>query len=398
MARSTSVSGDELRETRLLADDDTHAPTKALSVKDRTNLRVDARGSALVILAILAVLFSLQLSAKFVIPLVVSVLIAYALNPLVHMLERRHVPRVIGAFVVLSTFVFGCGFGVYELRGQAESIVSQIPQVVAGASHALDSSSLTGGSSLGTVRRAAEAVQAAAEGPDATAAKPGAAQVVIAQPTLRIKDVMMAGGIEVLQALGQTAMVIFLVFFLLLAGDKFKRKFVKVAGRTLSEKKITVQMFDEINRTVQRYLVMLLVTNACLGLITWMAFHFLGLQNAGTWALLAAVLHLIPYFGPLLVAAATGVAAFTQFGTFGMALLVSGVSVLIAAFIGTLLTTWMTGRLARMNTVAVFLSLLLFGTIWGVWGALLSVPIAVIVKVVADHIEGLEAFSEFLGE
>jgi predicted PurR-regulated permease PerM len=269
---------------------------------------------------------------------------------------------------------------------------------VAGATRTFDNFTSTGNSSLGSVRRAAEAVQAVAEGADGAPAKPGTPQVVIAQPKLRVKDVVMAGGLEIMEVLGQAAMVIFLVFFLLIAGDKFKRKFVKVAGKTLSEKKITVQMFDEINRTVQRYLVMLLVTNSCLGLLTWVAFHFLGLENAGTWALLAAVLHLIPYFGPLLIAAATGIAAFTQFGTFGMALLVASVSLLIAAFIGTLLTTWMTGRLARMNTVAVFLSLLLFGTIWGVWGALLSVPIAVIIKVVSDHIEGLEAFSEFLGE
>ena len=383
----------------MLADHDTHSPTKALPVKDRSNLqKVDARGAALVTLAILAVLFSLQLSAKFVIPLVVSVLLAYALNPIVHMLERRHIPRVVGAFVVLTTFVGCCGFGLYELRGQAESIVGQIPQVVAGATRTFDNFTSTGNSSLGSVRRAAEAVQAVAEGADGAPAKPGTPQVVIAQPKLRVKDVVMAGGLEIMEVLGQAAMVIFLVFFLLIAGDKFKRKFVKVAGKTLSEKKITVQMFDEINRTVQRYLVMLLVTNSCLGLLTWVAFHFLGLENAGTWALLAAVLHLIPYFGPLLIAAATGIAAFTQFGTFGMALLVASVSLLIAAFIGTLLTTWMTGRLARMNTVAVFLSLLLFGTIWGVWGALLSVPIAVIIKVVSDHIEGLEAFSEFLGE
>jgi predicted PurR-regulated permease PerM len=383
----------------MLAEPDTHAPTKALSVKDRDDVqKVDARGAALVTLAILAVLFSLQLSAKFVIPLVVSVLLAYALNPIVYLLERRHIPRVIGAFLVLTTFVGCCGFGIYELRGQAESIVGQIPDVVARASHSLESFASTGNSSLGSVRRAAEAVQAAAEGADVTPAKPGAPQVVIEKPSLRVKDVVMAGGLEIMEVMGQAAMVIFLVFFLLIAGDKFKRKFVKVAGRTLSEKKITVQMFDEINRTVQRYLVMLLVTNCCLGLLTWLAFHFLGLQNAGTWALLAAVLHLIPYFGPLLVAVATGIAAFTQFGTFGMAFLVGGFSLIIAAFIGTLLTTWMTGRLARMNTVAVFLSLLLFGTIWGVWGALLSVPIAVIIKVVSDHIEGLEAFSEFLGE
>jgi len=198
--------------------------------------------------------------------------------------------------------------------------------------------------------------------------------------------------------LGQSVMVLFLTFFLLLAGDKFKRKFVKVVGRTLSDKKISVQMFDQINLSIQRYMLMLLVTNIALGLVTWLTFRIIGLENAGTWALLASILHLIPYFGPILIAATTSMAGLLQFGTLGMAGLVGLASLGWAALIGTLITTWMTGRLAKMNTVAVFLSLLLFTFIWGVWGALLSVPIAVIAKVVADHIEGLEAISEFLGE
>jgi predicted PurR-regulated permease PerM len=193
-------------------------------------------------------------------------------------------------------------------------------------------------------------------------------------------------------------MVVFLTFFLLLAGDKFKRKFVKVVGRTLSDKKLSVQMFDQINRNIQRYMLMLLLTNAALGLATWVTFRIIGLENAGTWALLAAVLHLIPYFGPLLIAIATSMAGLLQFGTLGMASLVGLASLGWAVLIGTVITTWMTGRLAKMNTVAVFVSLLLFSFIWGVWGALLAVPIAVIVKVVSDHVEGLEAFSEFLGD
>jgi predicted PurR-regulated permease PerM len=251
-------------------------------------------------------------------------------------------------------------------------------------------------SSFDSVRRAAEALQRATAHTELAGA--AGTQVVVAAPTMSVKDWAVTYGLDLLAFMGQAVMVMLLTFFLLLAGDKFKRKVVKVAGRTLTEKKITVQMFDEINRTVQRYLVMLLVTNCMLGAATWLAFRIIGLENAGTWALGAAILHLVPYLGPLAIALATGIAAFTQFGTFSMALLVAGTSLVIAAFIGTVLTTWMTGRLARMNTVAVFLSLLLFGSIWGVWGALLSMPIAVIFKVIADHIEGFEAISEFLGD
>jgi predicted PurR-regulated permease PerM len=90
--------------------------------------------------------------------------------------------------------------------------------------------------------------------------------------------------------------------------------------------------------------------------------------------------------------------AFIQFGTVGAAVLTAGASLAIATLIGTVVTTWMTGRIARMNVVAVFISLLLFTWIWGVWGMLLSIPITVITKVVADHIEALAPLAEMLGE
>lgn len=378
-------------------DTDPENPVQAVSARAKGPMpSVDARGAALIILAALAVLFSLDLAAKFVIPLVVSVLLAYALNPLVYALERRYVPRVVGAFLVLTVLVSACVWGIYSLRGQAQSIINETPQVVKRMSAAADRIASGSDSSFDSVRRAAEALQKATARTDLEAA-PGT-QVVVAAPTVSVKDWAVTYGLDLLAFMGQAVMVMLLTFFLLLAGDKFKRKVVKVAGRTLTEKKITVQMFDEINRTVQRYLVMLLVTNCMLGAATWVAFRIIGLENAGTWALGAAILHLVPYLGPLAIALATGIAAFTQFGTFSMAFLVAGTSLVIAAFIGTVLTTWMTGRLARMNTVAVFLSLLLFGSIWGVWGALLSMPIAVILKVIADHIEGFEAISEFLGD
>jgi len=106
----------------------------------------------------------------------------------------------------------------------------------------------------------------------------------------------------------------------------------------------------------------------------------------------------VPYFGALLIAICLGIAAFMQFGTFGLAAAAAGGSLLIATLIGSVVTTWTTGRMARMNPVAVFVALLLFTWLWGTWGMLLAIPLAVIAKVIADHVEGLEFLAEFLGE
>jgi predicted PurR-regulated permease PerM len=81
-----------------------------------------------------------------------------------------------------------------------------------------------------------------------------------------------------------------------------------------------------------------------------------------------------------------------------MALLVAGAAVGIATVVGTFVTTWMTGRIASMNSAAVFISLLFWGWLWGVWGMLLSIPIIVIIKVVSEHVEQLHPVAELLGD
>ena len=91
-------------------------------------------------------------------------------------------------------------------------------------------------------------------------------------------------------------------------------------------------------------------------------------------------------------------AAFMQFDSFPMAFLVCGISLAIATLVGTFVTTWMTGRIAKMNAAAVFISLLFWGWLWGVWGMLLSIPIVVICKVVSEHVEELQPVAELLGD
>jgi predicted PurR-regulated permease PerM len=196
----------------------------------------------------------------------------------------------------------------------------------------------------------------------------------------------------------QATMVVFLVFFLLLAGDTFKRKLVKLTGPSLSRKKVTVHILDDINTSIQNYMFMLLVTNTLLALLMWVALRAIGLENAGAWAIFAGLMHIMPYFGPLLITVATGAVAFLQFESLEMALLVAGASLAIATVVGTVIATWMTGRIAKMNPAAVFVSLLFWGWLWGMWGLLLGVPVVVMIKVVAERVEGMEVVAELLGE
>ena len=383
-----------------------HADTErsAAQVADITlptvRLPVDARGAALAILATVALVGALQWAQSFVISLLLGILFAYMLNPLVAWLEKIKVPRAAATLVVMLGVVGALVLGVYSLRGQTQTIIEQLPEAATKFSTALVRLRGDQFGNMQKVQTAASEVEKAASQATGIPSTPKQAptHVVVDKPAFKLGNFLWEGSMGALGFIGQALMVVFLVFFLLLAGDTFKRKLVRLTGPSLSKKKITVKILDDINGSIQKYMVMLLTTNVLVGLLAWIAFHWMGLENAGAWAVAAGMLHVIPYFGPALTAGAIGMAAFMQFDSFSMALLAAGTSLAIATLVGTFITTWMTGKIAKMNAAAIFISLLFWGWLWGVWGMLLSIPIIVIAKVVSQHVEQLQPVAELLGE
>ncbi|QOT78877.1 AI-2E family transporter [Cupriavidus basilensis] len=348
---------------------------------------------ALTILAVLASLYTLHLASAFVIPVVLAVVVAYMLDPLVTLLCGRRIPRVLGASLVLLALLAGVVCCAYLVQDQVAGLIDRLPEVATKLSRSVGALLSGDDSMVQKIRRAATVLGGTGQGPPVRGS-----QIVVERAGDSLNNMLLAGSVGVFAVAAQAAVVLFLAFFMLVSGDMFKRKFIKMAGTTLSQKKISVHMLDEINRQIQRYMVMLLVTNAMVGALTWLLLKWLQVDNAGTWSLAAAALHLVPYFGAVLIAVCIGLAAFMQSGDFALAAMAAGGSLLVATLIGALVTTWMTGRMAKMNAVAVFVVLLLFTWLWGTWGVLLAIPIAVIAKVVADHVEGLEVVAEFLGE
>jgi len=368
----------------------------------RVPLHVNARGLSLGILATIAFIFALQWAQKFFVPLLLGILIAYTLNPVVRWLERWHIRRIIGATLVTAMIVGAMGGTLYRLQGEFFNILDELPKLTHKVTRILSNTSGER-STLQQMQAAAAEIERAASnvGADARRAvqqRRQSAPAAAASSPIRVMDWVLAGSMSLAAFLSQATMVIFLVFFLLLAGDTFKRKLVKLTGPSLTRKKVTVHILDDINTSIQSYMFMLLVTNILLALLMWGALRLIGLENAGAWAAFAGVAHLMPYFGPLVITVATGMAAFLQFETLSMVMLVAGASLVIATLVGMVVATWMTGKIARMNPAAVFVSLLFWGWLWGVWGLLLGVPVVMVLKVVAERVEGMEIVSELLGE
>ena len=369
-------------------------------------LHVNARGAAIGTIATVAFVWALQWAEKFLVPLLLGVFIAYTLSPVVQWLERRRLPRPAGATLVTVVIVCLLGGVGYRVQGEIINIVDELPNITHKLSKVISDGKAGQPSTIAQVQAAARELERAT----ASVAEPGkpaarkAVVAVAAVPSaapgsnIKVMDWVLAGSMGVATFISQATMVVFLVFFLLLAGDTFKRKLVKLTGPSLTRKKVTVHILDDINNSIQAYMFMLLVTNVLLALLMWAALSAIGLENAGAWAIFAGLMHIMPYFGPLLITAATGVVAFMQFESLQMVLLVAGASLAIATLVGTVVATWMTGRIARMNAAAVFVSLLFWGWLWGVWGLLLGVPVVVVLKVVAERVEGMEVLAELLGE
>jgi predicted PurR-regulated permease PerM len=361
---------------------------------------VGIRSLSLTVLAIVAAIFALQYGQQFFIPLVISVLVSYALDPIVSWIARRGVPRSIAAAVVLLLAVGSIGTGAYGLRDEAATIVQQLPEAAQRLRAALrkDRQANRGGTIDQVQKAASELSQAASEATPSSPVPKGVVRVQVEEPAVKVSDYLWWSTAGILTFAGQAVSVLFLVYFMLMSGDLFKRKLVQVTGPTLTKKKITVQILDEISEQIERFLLVQVFTSVLVGTASWIAFRLLGLQQPGVWAIAAGVFNSIPYFGPVVVTGGIALVAFMQFGTIGMAVFVSGVALVITSLEGFLLTPWLTSRAASMNAVAIFVGLLFWSWLWGVWGTLLAVPMLMVFKAVCDRIEDLKTVGELLGD
>ncbi|RYF03489.1 MAG: AI-2E family transporter [Oxalobacteraceae bacterium] len=374
----------------------------------RLPMHVNARGLSLGIIATVAFVYALQWAKNFFVPLLLGIFIAYTLSPVVRWLERWHIKRAIGATLVTGLILAGMALTVQRVQGEIFNIVDELPALTHKVTKLITQASDGTPSTIQQMQAAAAEIEQAASSSGADARRAAQQRRAVAaaaqqaasagSSNFRIMDWLLAGSVGLASFLSQATMVIFLVFFLLLAGNTFKRKLVKLTGPSLTKKKVTVHILEDINTSIQNYMFMLLVTNVLLALFMWVALRLIGLENAGAWAIFAGVAHVMPYFGPLLITTATGLVAFLQFESLRMVILVAGASMAIATLVGMVVATWMTGKIAKMNPAAVFVSLLFWGWLWGMWGLLLGVPMVMVIKVVAERVEGMEVVAELLGE
>jgi predicted PurR-regulated permease PerM len=337
----------------------------------------------LIVLLVLAAIAFLYFARPIILPVVLAAIAGMALKPLIRWLSWCHIPPALSAAVVLCLLVAAISVGFFQLGRPAITWMNDAPQHMAELRQRVQK----------LVPRLARFSEAAAAVNNLGAAVEEKKKV----PAVEVKDSRGASTIlnwtgTFLVGIGETLVLLYL---LLASGDLFLQKLVHVLP-TWREKKRAVEINHEIQQSISNYLFSVSLINISLGVVVSAGLYFMGVPNAVMWGMLVAVLNFVPYFGPIVGVGLLAVVGLLTFDKLWQGLLPATWYFLLHLLEANLITPILLGRRFTLNPVAVFISLMFWTWLWGVPGALLSVPILVSAKVVCDRFPGLAAVSELL--
>jgi len=337
--------------------------------------------SAVVGTFLLLLLGALFFAKDFLLPVCLAFLLALVLSPIVRILARRGVPEGITAVALVVAVLLGIGSAAYGLSGPVTQWIAEAPAVARDVQR-----------KIATLRRPVDAVVEASNRVEKMAENgdPRAQRVVLAEPGLLSRAA--TGVPEVLAKVGLTLV---LLLFLLASGDMFFEKLVKTLP-TLSDKKRGIRIARTVQREVSRYLLTISLINAGLGVAIGIGMWAVGLPNPALWGIVAALLNFVPYIGAGIGILLVGAIGLVTFETPGAILLPPAVYAVCTIMEGQIITPMLVGRRLEMNSVAVFLAVAFWGWLWGIVGAIIAVPMLVVMKVFADHVDGMHGLGEFL--
>ena len=359
------------------------------------------RNVPMTVLSTVALVAMLRYGQDLFVPIVLALLIAFAAAPLVTALGALRIPRTLAAGLVVVLMVYGVGWGAYLLRHQASVVLETLPEAITKVRRKIQEvqrAPIQQVSAIGSIRKTAKEIEQVAQAASPPGAPAGVAKVQIVEPAVGSTDVLWSGSLGIIGFAGQAVLVLFLVFFFLASGDLFKRKIVRILGSTLFEKRVTVETLIEIDRQIAHFLIVQVLTCSIVGACTGVALWALGVQQPIIWGIAAGIFNFVPYFGPIIVTSALAGVGFLQFESLGMVIKIAVVALTITTLEGFLLTPMLMGRAARINGVAMFISILFWSWLWGVIGLIVAVPIMMVIKSVCHRVEDLQPFAELLDE
>ena len=335
-----------------------------------------------VVPSVLAVVYTLYFAAGLLIPIAIAIFISITFSPVVRYLARWRVPQSLSAALIVGTIMCVTALAVLALAGPAEKWLNDAPKAIRG----LQDDILPAKGPMADFQELAAEVNelGSVNAPEQTPS------VIIQGPGM-LENVV--GGLPTM--LTSIGIVIFLSFFLMASGDSILRKLTR-CGRCWSERRRIVSIARRVQSDMSRYLAAVTVINFFLGAAVALTMYLLEMPNPLLWGAMAAVLNFAPYIGAVVSAAILTLVALTTFPDFAEALTVPGTFLVLTILEGQVITPAVLGRRMALSPAIVFVSVVIWGWLWGIAGALMAVPIATSLKIICDHSPALGFFGSFL--
>ncbi|TIV66258.1 MAG: AI-2E family transporter [Mesorhizobium sp.] len=356
----------------------------AESPDPRADARADIRlmRSLVIGIFILMTAAALYFARAFFMPVMLAFLLALTLTPIVRFLRKHGIPEVVSAtlLVLLSIFIFtAAGYllsgPVIDLINNSYSIGQQLTERLAPFRRPLE-----------RMMDLAHQLEALTE----TSQEPGVQRVAVAP-----SGMLSSAASNILEAGTAITIVFVLSLFLLASGTLFYEKIVQ-SFTSMTQKKRALRVVYDVEREISHYLLTVSIINVSLGTVIGLGLWGLGMPNPLVWGAMAALLNFLPYVGALMTVLIVAVIALISFDTIAYALLAPAFVVLCDIVEGQFVTPMVVGRRLEINAVAIFIAIAFWSWLWGFVGALMAVPLLVVIKVFCDHFESLSPFGNFL--
>jgi predicted PurR-regulated permease PerM len=332
---------------------------------------------------LLLLLHAVSVARDLILPFVLAILAALTLRPIIRALERRKIPPPLSAAVLLATMLGGFVYAVQFLATPAAAWMDRAPESLRKIERKLH----VVREPMEQVSDAAERVEALA---DAGVSQPKA-EVTVRGPSLI--DVLLAQT----RAFLTTAFVAFVLLYLLLAvGGAMANSVVSAVPRIPNRQRV-LDIVRASERMVSRYLLTVTVINAGLGAAVATTMWLIDMPNPLLWGAVAAVLNFVPYLGAIVTATVLAGVSLLTFDDLAAALVAPALFVVLTSLEGFIVTPMLLGRSLTLSPIAIFAGMLVATWLWGVPGALLAVPLLVILRTVTSQIESLAPVSRILG-
>jgi predicted PurR-regulated permease PerM len=336
----------------------------------------------LVTILVLLLIAALRLGSSLLIPIALSILLALLLNPMVRGMTRWKIPESVGAAIVVFGVTGIIAFGAWQLADPASEWLKKAPEQL----QSMESRLRRIKKPIADIQKTAERVEQAA-----TTTGSGTASA----PSPPAPSMVARLGYSTASGVGAALTVIFLTYFLIASGPLLKKKLPRLVPEA-SRRERMEHALTEIERHMSQYLYLNSVISLVVGLLTWGLLALLGFPNAILWATAAFIFNYVPYAGAAATLALIAFAGIVSFDAVDKTLLALGGFFLINLLEGNLITPTILGKTMPLNSLAIFTSLLFWGWVWGVAGAVLAVPLTVMVQVVCAHVPRLKPMAVLL--